>query len=244
MRVLRLSHDYILNTGGMMAHLRGLNRELARECGVEIDQAFLCGYEDMERLHRRGRMIEICGRYFQLDAMVNLFPCLVPQRSPGQPEMDDEHTVALFGRDFGRLLDERCPDIVHVHLVKHRVQLRSLQIAAERGIPTVVTHHEGVPETPLMNGILQEAARIADRVVAVSAHAAAAMPDRTVEYQGFFVNAGFWTAERVKPDELEAWIDQLALGTSDILIVYPSRFIIRKNRAPRHGYRTGIGWRL
>lgn len=49
MRVLRFSHDYLLNVGGLMVNVRGLNRELAR-CGIEVDHAFLIGQDDMSTI--------------------------------------------------------------------------------------------------------------------------------------------------------------------------------------------------
>ncbi len=229
MRVLRFSHDYLLNTGGMMVHLRCLNKELARAHGVEIDQAFLISREDEPLLISGGRVVRVGRSHFQSNAPVNLFPCYTPQRAPRRADMDSEVALKWFRRQFSALIRRRRPDVCHVHLVKHRVQLAAVELARAAGIPVVITHHEGLPESDEADQILQQASGLADFRCAISKHSAKAIRVRPVDYQGFFIDTTFWTESRIKPEEVERWRQQLQLSPSDLTILYPARYHPRKN---------------
>jgi glycosyltransferase involved in cell wall biosynthesis len=48
---------------------------------------------------------------------------------------------ALAANEFGKILDEEMPDVVHLHAFTRGVSLRLVQAAKKRGIPVVFTYH-------------------------------------------------------------------------------------------------------
>ena len=229
MKVLRFSHDYLVNTGGLMGHLRALNRALVRTGRVEVLQTFLVGESQMEALESAGKVRRRGGLWFEAQSPIRVFPCLVPMRTPGRTDMDSDPACAAFRRHLDELLQRERPDLLHVHLVRHRIQVVALEAAREADVPTVVTHHEGRAATPEMAEILREARGLADRVCAVTRFSAAAFGGFPVDYRGFFVDREFWNRDAVTNHDREAWRRRLAPGAMDRLLVYPARFIPRKN---------------
>ena len=229
MKVLRFSHDYLVNTGGLMGHLRALNRALVGTGRVEVLQTFLVGESQMAALESAGKVTRRGGLRFEARTPIRVFPCLVPMRTPGRTDMDSDTACTAFRNHLEELLRRERPDLLHVHLVRHRIQVVALETAKGAGIPTVITHHEGRPATTEMADILRESCRLADRVCAVTRFSAAAFGVPGVDYRGFFVDRGFWNAGAVTDGDREAWRRRLAPGTMDRLLVYPARFIPRKN---------------
>ena len=229
MRVLRFSHDYLVNTGGLMGHLRALNRALVRTGQVEMLQTFLVGESQMEALEAAGKVRRSGGHWFESRSPIRISPCRVPMRTPGRTDMDSTAACSAFRHHLEELLRRERPDLVHVHLVRHRIQVVALEAAREAGIPTVITHHEGRPATPEMAEILRDAYRLADRVCAVTRFSAAAFSGSPVDYRGFFVDRDFWNPDAVTDRDREIWRRRLAPGSMDRLLVYPARFIPRKN---------------
>lgn len=229
MKVLRFSHDYLVNTGGLMGHLRALNRALVRTGQVEMLQTFLVGESQMEALEAAGKVRRSGGHWFESRTPIRISPCRVPMRTPGRTDMDSDMACARFRHHMKELLRRQRPDLVHVHLVRHRVQVVALETAKDTGIPTVVTHHEGQPATPEMAEILRESCRLADRVCAVTRFSGAALGVPRVDYRGFFVDRDFWNTAAVTDHDRNIWRRRLAPGAMDRLLVYPARFIPRKN---------------
>lgn len=229
MKVLRFSHDYLVNTGGLMGHLRALNRALVRTGRVEVLQTFLVGESQMEALESAGKVRRSSGHWFEARTPIRVFPCLVPMRTPGRTDMDSDTACDAFRSHLARLLRQERPHLLHVHLVRHRIQVVALEAAREAGVPTVVTHHEGRPATPEMAEILREAHRLADRACAVTRFSAAAFGGSPVDYRGFFVDRDFWNRKAVPDSDRETWRRRLAPRETDRLLVYPARFIPRKN---------------
>ena len=229
MKVLRFSHDYLVNTGGLMGHLRALNRALAGTGRVEVLQTFLVGESQMEALDAAGRVNRRGGSWYETRTPIRVFPCLVPMRTPGRTDMDSDAACTAFRHHLDELLRREQPHLLHVHLVRHRIQVVALEAARGAGIPAVVTHHEGRPATPEMAEILRESCRLADRVCAVTRFSASAFGGSHVDYRGFFVDRDFWNPDAVADLDREAWRRRLAPGATDRLLVYPARFIPRKN---------------
>ncbi len=229
MRILRFSHDYLLNVGGLQVHLRGLNRELAR-CGIEIDQAFLVGQDDFPTLIGKRRLVKVGDGHFQQSAMVNLFPCIVPNRYATVPEADSPEAVQSFEKQFAKIIHDRRPDLVHVHILKHPVQYRALELASQAGIATAMSHHEGFPQTCAQDEYLQRGAALADLRLAVSRHAALSIRARPTDYIGYFVDTEFWQQSKVLPSGKEYWRTRLQRVGAEVLFVYPARFSPRKHQ--------------
>ncbi len=229
MKVLRFSHDYLVNTGGLMGHLRALNRALVGTGRVEVLQTFLVGESQMEALEAAGRVSRRGDLWYEAGTPIRVFPCLVPMRTPGRTDMDSGTACTAFRRHLDELLRRERPHLLHVHLVRHRVQVVALEAARDAGIPTVITHHEGRPATPEMSEILRESCRLADRVCAVTRFSAAAFGGPRIDYRGFFVDRYFWNPGAVADRDREAWRRRLAPKAMDRLLVYPARFIPRKN---------------
>ena len=228
MKVLRFSHDYLVNTGGLMAHLRALNRGLVRTGRVDVLQTFLVGESQMESLGAAGKVNRRGGFWYEAGTPIRVLPCLVPMRTPGRTDMDSGTACAAFRRHLDDLLRRERPCLLHVHLVRHRIQIVALEAAKGAGIPTVITHHEGRPATPEMAEILRKSCHLADRVCAVTRFSAAAFGGPRVDYRGFFVDREFWNPGAVADRDRDAW-RRLAPGAMDRLLVYPARFIPRKN---------------
>jgi len=230
MRILRFSHDYLLNVGGLQIHLRALNRELAR-CGVEIDQAFLIGQDDFPTLIDKHRLVKLGDGYVQQDAMANLFPCIVPNRHETVPDADSPEAVQAFEKQFAKIIHARRPDLVHVHFVNHLAHCRALELASRAGIATAMSHHEGFPGTSVQDEYLQRGAALADLRIAISKHAALAIKSRPTDYVGFYVDTVFWKPSRVLPGEKAYWRTRLQhRGGAEVLFVYPARFSPRKHQ--------------
>ena len=230
-RILRFSHDYLLNTGGLMVHLRGLNQALVEneEQGFEIHQSFLTGEAELSELLSRGSILRAGANYVQRDTPVNLHPIPVPSYGVGRPNMDSDESLGVFCDAFKTLLVRVRPHIVHSHFVKHRIPLATVEMAKANGIATVITHHEGEPDTQEKREILFKAARMADRLTAISRYSAKFLPGK-VDFIGFFVDTKFWVVDRVKDSELVYWYRNWGISKKDLLIVYPARFIKRKNQ--------------
>lgn len=231
MKILRFSHDYLVNTGGMMAHLQALNAALVKINGVEVIQTFLVGTSHMGELEASGSVKRREQEWIQADTGIRLFPCVVPMRSKGRTEMDSEETLASFEGHLEKLIEREQPDLLHVHIVRHWVQVVALRVARHHGLPSVLTHHDGLPAKSEMVEILQEATQLVDRTCAISSFSASALPGGPVDYQGFFVDRDFWNFAEVDADEVQRWRRKLALDTGHRLLVYPARFIPRKNHA-------------
>ena len=231
MKILRFSHDYLVNTGGMMAHLQALNAALVKMDGVEVIQTFLVGTSHMNELAASGRVERRGQGWIQPDTGIRLFPCVVPMRTKGRTEMDSEEVLASFEGHLENLLAQEQPDLLHVHIVRHWVQVLALRVARRQGLPSVLTHHDGMPAKSEMVEILHEATQLVDRTCAISGFSASALPGGPVDYQGFFVDRDFWNPAEVDVDEVQKWRRKLAPDTGHRLLVYPARFIPRKNHA-------------
>lgn len=229
MKVLRFSHDYLVNTGGLMGHLRALNRALVGTGRVDVLQTFLVGESQMEALEAAGRIDRRGGSWYEARTPVRVFPCLVPMRTPGRTDMDSDAACTAFRRHLDELLRRERPHLLHVHLVRHRIQVVALEAARDAGVPAVITHHEGKPATPEMAEILRQSRRLANLVCAVTRFSAAAFGGPRVDYRGFFVDRDFWNPDAVADLDREVWRRRLAPGRMDRLLVYPARFIPRKN---------------
>ena len=228
-KILRFSHDYLFNTGGLMTHLRSLNEALVRIGQVQVLQTFLVGENQMKILRDSGKVEYKEGKWLQPDTPIRLFPCVVPMQTEGRTDMDSSRACSSFGRHLEKLLQQERPEILHVHLVRHRMQLVALQLARLRGISTVLTHHEGRPSTPEMSEILEEAIQLSDRTCAVSSFSASALGATKIDYQGFFVDQEFWNPTMVNCRDVESWKQLISPGVNDRLLVFPARFIPRKN---------------
>ncbi len=231
MKILRFSHDYLVNTGGMMAHLQALNAALVKLDGVEVIQTFLVGTSHMDELEASGRVERRGQEWFQPDTGIRLFPCVVPMRTKGRTEMDSEEALASFERHLEKLLEREQPDLLHVHIVRHWVQVVALRVARRHRLPSVLTHHDGMPAKSEMVEILQEATQLVDRTCAISGFSASALPGGPVDYQGFFVDRDFWNPAQGDAAGVQGWRRKLAPDTGHRLLVYPARFIPRKNHA-------------
>ena len=231
MKILRFSHDYLVNTGGMMAHLQALNAALVKLDGVEVIQTFLVGTSHMDELEASGRVERRGQEWFQPDTGIRLFPCVVPMRTKGRTEMDSEEALASFERHLEKLLEREQPDLLHVHIVRHWVQVVALRVARRHRLPSVLTHHDGMPAKSEMVEILQEATQLVDRTCAISGFSASALPGGPVDYQGFFVDRDFWNPAQADVADVQGWRRKLAPDTGHRLLVYPARFIPRKNHA-------------
>ncbi len=231
MKILRFSHDYLVNTGGMMAHLQALNAALVKLDDVEVIQTFLVGTSHMEELEASGRVGRRGQEWIQPETGIRLFPCVVPMRTAGRTEMDSEEALASFERHLENLIEREQPDLLHVHIVRHWVQVVALRVARRRGLPSVLTHHDGMPAKPEMVEILREATQLVDQTCAISGFSASALPGGSVDYQGFFVDRDFWNPVKADDADVQGWRRKLAPGTAHRLLVYPARFIPRKNHA-------------
>ena len=178
-----------------MGHLRALNRALVRTGRVEVLQTFLVGESQVEALEAGGRAARTDGRWFEARTGIPIFPCLVPMRTPGRTDMDSTEACNALRRHLAQLLQQERPGLLHVHLVRHRIQIVALEAAQEAGIPTVITHHEGQPATPEMAEILREAYRLSDRICAVTRFSAAAFgdPPSTIEDSSWTATSGIRT---------------------------------------------------
>jgi glycosyltransferase involved in cell wall biosynthesis len=132
----------------------------------------------------------------------------------------DEMLRELYGRgdpvaaaEFGRVLDQECPDVVHLHAFTRGVSLLTVRAAKERGIPVFFTYH--TPTVSCQRGTLMMWGReICDgilnvrrctacslegrgmpRPVAISVSALSAMVGRGVE--ALDLRGGAWTALRM-----------------------------------------------
>ena len=231
MKILRFSHDYLVNTGGMMAHLQALNAALVKINGVEVIQTFLVGTSHMDELEALGRVERRGQEWIQSDTGIRLFPCVVPMRTKGRTEMDSEEALASFEGHIEKLIEQEQPDLLHVHIVRHWVQVVALRVARRLRLPSVLTHHDGMPAKSEMVEILREATQLVDRTCAISGFSASALPGGPVDYQGFFVDRDFWNPAEVDGDEAQRWRRKLAPAAEHRLLVYPARFIPRKNHA-------------
>ena len=231
MKILRFSHDYLVNTGGMMAHLQALNAALVKINGVEVIQTFLVGTSHMDELEALGRVERRGQEWIQSDTGIRLFPCVVPMRTKGRTEMDSEEVLASFEGYIEKLIEQEQPDLLHVHIVRHWVQVVALRVARRLRLPSVLTHHDGMPAKSEMVEILREATQLVDRTCAISGFSASALPGGPVDYQGFFVDRDFWNPAEVDGDEAQRWRRKLAPAAEHRLLVYPARFIPRKNHA-------------
>ncbi len=231
MKILRFSHDYLVNTGGMMAHLQALNAALVKLDDVDVIQTFLVGASHMDELEASGRVERRGKEWIQPETGIRLFPCVVPMRTPGRTEMDSEEALASFERHLENLLEREQPDLLHVHIVRHWVQVVALRVARRRGLPSVLTHHDGMPAKSEMVEILREATQLVDRTCAISGFSASALPGGSVDYQGFFVDRDFWNPAQADDADVQAWRRKLAPDATHRLLVYPARFIPRKNHA-------------
>lgn len=212
-----------------MAHLRALNRALVRTGRVEVLQTFLVGESQMGALEAAGKVTHKGGRWFEAGTRIRVFPCIVPMRTPGRTDMDSTAACTAFRHHLEQLLRRESPRLLHVHLVRHQIQIVALEAARDAAIPTVATHHEGKAATPEMAEILRTASRLADRVCAVTRFSAAAFGGPRVDYRGFFVDREFWNPDAVTDRDRNSWRRRLAPGPWDRLLVYPARFIPRKN---------------
>ena len=214
-----------------MAHLQALNAALVKMDGVEVIQTFLVGTSHMNELAASGRVERRGQGWIQPDTGIRLFPCVVPMRTKGRTEMDSEEVLASFEGHLENLLAQEQPDLLHVHIVRHWVQVLALRVARRQGLPSVLTHHDGMPAKSEMVEILHEATQLVDRTCAISGFSASALPGGPVDYQGFFVDRDFWNPAEVDVDEVQKWRRKLAPDTGHRLLVYPARFIPRKNHA-------------
>ena len=183
----------------------------------------------MEALESAGKVRCRNGYWYEAGTPIRVLPCLVPMRTPGRTDMDSGTACTAFRHHLDELLRRERPHLLHVHLVRHRIQVVALEAARNAGIPTVITHHEGRPATQEMAEILRESYRLADRVCAVTRFSAAAFGGPRVDYRGFFVDRDFWNPDAVADRDRDAWRRRLAPGAMDRLLVYPARFIPRKN---------------
>ncbi len=214
-----------------MVHLRGLNQALveSEEQRFELHQSFLTGETELRDLLSRGSVLRLGANYVQRDTPVNLHPIIVPSYGLGRPNMDSDKSLEVFCEAFEILLNTVCPHIVHSHFVKRRLLLATVEMAKAKNIATVITHHEGEPDKQEKSEILFKAAGMADRRTAISRYSAKCLPGK-VDFIGFFVDTKFWVRNRVKDSELDYWYRTWGISKRDLLIVYPARFIRRKNQ--------------
>ena len=215
----------------MMAHLQALNVALVKLDDVDVIHTFLVGPSHMDQLEESGKVQRRGQEWIQSETGIRLFPCVVPMRTPGRTEMDSKEALASFELHLDNLLDREQPDLLHVHIVRHWVQVVALRVARRRGLPSVLTHHDGMPAKSEMVEILREASQLVDRTCAISGFSASALPGGSVDYQGFFVDRDFWNPARADDADVQKWRRRLAPSSAHRLLVYPARFIPRKNHA-------------
>lgn len=123
MKVLHIPYSYHPDTmGGVEIYVNALAREM-RSKGVE---AVICAPGNRNETYRHGDMQvhRIAG--WQRDFRIE---------HGYEPDAD-------WPRDFGRILDEERPSLVHVHAHNHLVTFPVAEEAKKRGIPVVFTYHE------------------------------------------------------------------------------------------------------
>jgi glycosyltransferase involved in cell wall biosynthesis len=123
MKVLHVPYSYHPDTmGGVEIHVIGLAREMLFQ-GVE---SLICAPGNRSESYRHGdlRVHRIAG---------------------WQREFRIEHGYepdAQWPRDFGRILDDERPSLVHLHAHNHLVTFPAAREAKKRGLPLVFTYHE------------------------------------------------------------------------------------------------------
>ena len=73
-KVLRVSHDYNRNTGGLQQHLQELNQELGGREDIEIHQALPIGEKDFQKLLDEGVVEKIESGYKDVNSGTTLHP--------------------------------------------------------------------------------------------------------------------------------------------------------------------------
>jgi glycosyltransferase involved in cell wall biosynthesis len=235
MKVLRVSHDYNRNVGGLQKHLQELNAELNKQRGLEVHQVVPISRIDLRRMVREGKVQDRGGSYFDVDSQTEIHPIFV-DHTPGDKiiRLNNRSVSRKYMGQMMKIFGKLNPDIVHVHNGYYRPHRDIAKVAKDKGKKVVHTWHGGKISADRLRKIHDETAGIADYNFAISNTGRLAFSDsrerKKVEI-AYGVDLSRFDPVKVRKEDTNKLRRKLGIMKDDFVYFFPGRYDNQKNQS-------------
>ncbi|MBC8495564.1 glycosyltransferase family 4 protein [archaeon] len=241
MKVLRVSHDYNRNTGGLQEHLQELNTALGKKQDVELHQVLPISQKEFNSLVSAGKIQKSNGNFIDKVSGAQIHPIFLNYKDGermvrlNDPDMEREYDPQML-----KIFEEINPDILHVHNGYYKTHRTIAQIANAKGTGVIHTWHGGKilgkggegsnDGSRRRQKIHDDVAKIADYNACISEVGRSAFKNPKGVEIAYGVNLDKFNPKDVSQAQRVAMKKQLGMSEGDFVFFFPGRYHEQKNQ--------------
>lgn len=233
-KVLRVSHDYNRNTGGVQKHLQELNTALNQQSGVEIHQVTPFYNGELEGLVTKGKVKKRGRKYFDSVSGVEIHPITIRSRKRTKiMRLNEEGIREQYNDQIEKIFGDVDPDVVHVHNGYYRPHRDLAKKAKQEGKKVVHTWHGGNIARDQLRKIHDETANLADYNFAVCTAGKKAFTysqDRDSVQVAYGVDLSVFDPNKVNQRNVKKIRSGAGINDDDFVFFFPGRYDSQKNQ--------------
>lgn len=236
-KVMRISHDYNRNQGGLQSHLQELNKGLSDKKDIDLYQVLPITRNEFNRLIKEKKIIGKNGEYLDTVSSAKIKPIFISQ--------DDDERMARLNKSeiekeyltqFKKLFEEINPDVVHVHNGYYKPHNKAAKFAKSKGKKVIHTWHGGKIEPnkkdvkERLQNVFDDTARYVDSNYAISNIGKEAFSNTKNVKVAYGVNLKEFSPESVSEQEKQELRTKLGINKKDHVYLFPGRYHGQKNQ--------------
>lgn len=192
-KILRFSHDYLVNTGGLQTHLQELNKAIVDTGEVEVHHAMPMKRSALRGLIRDGSLTRVNDEYFHRESNTVIHPIILDFDTE-RPQMNKSSIRSQYKKQISPLLDKVDADIVHVHNGYYLPHFDAAREAKNRGLKVFNSWHGSDILNQNLRDVHKETEKLADVNLAVTSVGASTFSSNDVHVL-YGVDQEFFTDE-------------------------------------------------
>lgn len=235
-KVLRISHDYNRNQGGLQEHLQELNKGLNNKNDLDIYQIIPITRKQFRELFDKGKIKKKGEDFVDEYSGVTVKPVFITQsESERMARLNRKGVREEYMQQFNKIFEDINPDILHVHNGYYKPHYEAAKIAKSSGKRVIHTWHGGKinPENTKAKKRLQntfdKTANVSDKNFAVSEIGKTAYSSNDVNI-AYGVDLKYFSPESVCHDKSQIIKGELGLNKDDYVFFFPGRYHEQKNQ--------------
>ncbi|MFO8015897.1 MAG: glycosyltransferase family 4 protein [Candidatus Woesearchaeota archaeon] len=235
-KVLRVSHDYNRNQGGLQENLQELNKGLTNRDDVEIYQVLPITKKQFSNLVEGGKISRDGDSFLDSYSGVTIKPIFIEQdESERMVRLNRASITKDYVEQFNKIFEEIDPDIVHVHNGYYKPHNQAARLAKSRGKGVIHTWHGGMIDPKNKNAkkrlkdIFDDTVKYSDKNFAISQAGKEEFNSDKVKI-AYGVDLKNYDPKKIKPEDIRKKRDELGLNKDDYVFFFPGRYHEQKNQ--------------
>ncbi|MFW5804433.1 MAG: glycosyltransferase family 4 protein [bacterium] len=235
-KILRVSHDYNRNQGGLQEHLQELNKGLIENHKLEIYQVLPITENQFQKLVSEGKIVSDGKKFRDVNSNSYIKPIYITQEeSERMARLNRKSVINEYMNQFNDIMDEVDPDVVHVHNGYYKPHMQATKIAKSRGKKVIHTWHGGKinPKDERAKKRLQdtfnETSKYADSNFAISRSGKEAFNVDDVEIS-YGLDLKNYDPKNVSQNKTLELRNKFGFNNDDYVFFFPGRYHDQKNQ--------------